>query len=119
MVSSIARGTPSAIPDAEPKLVVMSLRTMPLCVSTLTPLEPSAGYGPPVSSGISDAVPDAVVAPPVEAVVIAAAVLAVLPGEVLDDAPQPTRVARPPTARSCSARRRLMSVDRSSERPRS
>ena len=36
-----------------PKLLVMSLRTMPLSVSTLTPFEPSAGNGPPVSSGIS------------------------------------------------------------------
>ncbi len=31
----------------------MSLRTMPLWVSTLTPFEPSPGYGPAVSSGIA------------------------------------------------------------------
>ena len=37
----------------EPKLEVMSLRTMPLSVSTLVPLEPSPGYGPAVSSGSS------------------------------------------------------------------
>jgi hypothetical protein len=36
-------GTPSATPDADPKLRVMSLRTMPLSVRTLTPLEPSPG----------------------------------------------------------------------------
>ena len=52
-MSRIVIGTPSATPDAEPKLEVMSLRTMPLSVSTLTPLEPSPGYGPAVSSGIS------------------------------------------------------------------
>jgi hypothetical protein len=42
-VSLMVRGTPSATPDAEPKLRVMSLRTIPLSVSTLTPLEPSPG----------------------------------------------------------------------------
>ena len=31
----------------------MSLRTIPSSVSTLTPLVPSPGNGPPVSSGIS------------------------------------------------------------------
>jgi hypothetical protein len=36
-------GTPSATPEALPKLEVMSLRTMPVSVSTLTPLEPSPG----------------------------------------------------------------------------
>ena len=81
-------GTPSAVPDAEPKLVVMSLRTMPLSVSTLTPFEPSAGNGPPVSSGISASCRRRAV-PPVAAVVVAAAVLAVVPGELLDDVPQP------------------------------
>ncbi|WP_410635980.1 hypothetical protein [Amycolatopsis sp. cmx-4-83] len=38
----------------------MSARTMPLCSSTSGPLEPSPGYGPAVSSGIS----------PVDAVVV-------------------------------------------------
>src|ERR687897_3118384 len=36
-------GTPSATPDAEPKLGRMSRRTMPLSVSTLGPLERSPG----------------------------------------------------------------------------
>ncbi len=36
-------GTPSATPDASPKLLVMSLRTTPLSVSTFGPLEPSPG----------------------------------------------------------------------------
>jgi len=34
----------------------MSLRTMPGWVNTLGPLEPSPGYGPAVSSGISSQV---------------------------------------------------------------
>ncbi len=52
-MSRTVSGTPSATPDAEPKLEVMSLRTTPDSVSTLGPLEPSPGYGPAVSSGIS------------------------------------------------------------------
>ena len=48
-------GTPSAVPEDAPKLDVMSLRTMPLSVSTLGPLEPSPGNGPAVSSGITGA----------------------------------------------------------------
>ena len=36
-------GTPLATPLAEPKLVVMSLRTMPLWVSAFGPFEPSPG----------------------------------------------------------------------------
>ena len=47
VVSSTVRvtvaGTPSAMPLAEPKLDRMSLRTMPLSVSTFTPFEPSPG----------------------------------------------------------------------------
>jgi hypothetical protein len=46
-------GTPSAFVVLDPKLDVMSLRTMPLWVSTFAPLDPSPGYGPDVSSGIS------------------------------------------------------------------
>jgi hypothetical protein len=49
----IVSGTPEATPEAVPKLLVISLRTMPLSVSTFTPFEPSPGYGPAVSSGIS------------------------------------------------------------------
>ena len=51
-VSSIVSGTPSATVVELPKLARMSLRTTPLSVSTLTPLEPSPGNGPAVSSGI-------------------------------------------------------------------
>ncbi|WP_244871067.1 hypothetical protein [Catellatospora sp. IY07-71] len=54
-------GTPSAVVLAAPKLDRMSDRTTPLCSSTSGPFEPSPGYGPAVSSGIS---PDA--AAPVE-----------------------------------------------------
>jgi hypothetical protein len=75
IVREIASGTPSAVPDADPKLEVMSFLTIPLSVSTLGPLEPSAGKGPAVSSGTS--------------------------------------------AASCRARRRVMRVDRSKDRPRS
>jgi pimeloyl-ACP methyl ester carboxylesterase len=46
-------GTPSALVVLDPKLEVMSRRTMPLWVSTLAPFEPSPGYGPAVSVGIS------------------------------------------------------------------
>ena len=35
----------------------MSLRTTPLWVSTLAPFDPSPGYGPAVSSGVSVSVP--------------------------------------------------------------
>src|SRR4029453_10512741 len=59
-------GTPSATPDADPKLLVMSLRTIPLSVRMLPPVDPSPGWGPAVSSGIelpSDAVPAEVLAP--------------------------------------------------------
>ncbi|MEU4693476.1 hypothetical protein [Actinoplanes sp. NPDC023714] len=46
-------GTPSAVVDESPKLDRMSLRTIPLSSSTSGPFEPSPGYGPAVSSGIS------------------------------------------------------------------
>ncbi len=94
----------------EPKLDVMSLRTIPSSVSTFTPLVPSPGYGPPVSSGISDthsvvdvlavvaAVVSAVVAPDVETVVsadVAPVVVSTEPDDVGasvesdDDSPSP------------------------------
>ena len=47
--------TPSAVPDASPKLFLMSRRTTPLSVRAFGPLEPSPGYGPAVSSGTSPA----------------------------------------------------------------
>ena len=55
MSSRIVSGTPSAVPDEPPKLVVMSLRTTPLSVSTSGPLVPSPGNGPAVSSGMTGA----------------------------------------------------------------
>ena len=42
------------MPEAPPKLLVMSRRTTPLSVSALGPLEPSPGKGPAVSSGIEE-----------------------------------------------------------------
>jgi hypothetical protein len=42
-LSLTVSGTPWATADPEPKLLVMSLRTMPLSDRTLTPLEPSPG----------------------------------------------------------------------------
>ena len=48
----------------EPKLEVMSLRTTPLSVNTLAPLDPSPGYGPAVSSGISPADTSRLLPPP-------------------------------------------------------
>ena len=53
MIMVMVSGMPSALVVLEPKLDVMSLRTMPLSVSTFAPLEPSPGYGPAVSSGSS------------------------------------------------------------------
>ncbi|MEU7789878.1 hypothetical protein [Amycolatopsis sp. NPDC049159] len=50
----------------------MSARTTPLCSSTSGPLEPSPGYGPAVSSGIS----------PVDAVVVVEAAEVVAGEEV-------------------------------------
>jgi hypothetical protein len=54
MVSVRVIGTPEAVVPF-PRLDRMSLRTIPDCSSTFTPLEPSPGYGPAVSSGISPA----------------------------------------------------------------
>ena len=69
-------GTPAATVVEVPKLDVMSLRTMPLSVSTFGPFDPSPGYGPAVSSliGVHDAV-DAVSAAAVVAVVAEAMVV--------------------------------------------
>ncbi len=53
ITSSRSMGTPSAVPLDSPKLERMSLRTIPLCSRTSGPFEPSPGYGPAVSSGIS------------------------------------------------------------------
>src|SRR6516164_66696 len=91
-------GTPAATPLAEPKLDRMSLRTTPFWVSTLSPLEPSPGYGPAVSSGICSM---SVAAAALAAVV--AALLEVEPLVAVDVAPvdefefeaHPTTVMRP------------------------
>ena len=77
-------GTPAATPAAPLKLLRMSLRTTPDCVSTLTtPLElllvPSPGYGPPVSSGITEHEPVVVVVVGVVVVVVVVAVGVVEP----------------------------------------
>src|SRR5438128_1780264 len=52
MVRLMSSGMPAATPDALPKLERMFLRTTPLWFSTSGPFEPSAGYGPAVSSGM-------------------------------------------------------------------
>src|SRR5215218_11520185 len=59
-------GTPSAVPLAEPNDDVMSLRTTPVSVRALTPLLPSPGNGPAVSSGtaLGPLAPFVVVGPP-------------------------------------------------------
>src|SRR5262245_43002051 len=116
--------TPSAVPLDEPKLERMSWRTTPLSVRTLTPFEPSPGYGPAVASGLSPIGPLALDEP------VAATVVAVVPAaEPLDEpaAPlaavvalelvpfdaQPTRASTPAPPSSCSIRRRLTNVARS------
>ena len=119
----IVSGTPSATPLAEPKLDVMSLRTMPLSVRTFGPFEPSPGNGPAVSSGISthwSTVPltwspagDEVVDVASSTSTCAAAV-----GVPLCDV-HPTSAVAPTPASSVSARRRLISVRTSNSRPRS
>src|SRR4249919_2545 len=92
-VSLTVSGTPSATPEDVPKLLVRSLRTMPLSVSTLTPLDPSPGNGPPVSSGIC--VP-AAEAEDAEAAGVAADVEDVVAAEPLDEGLQAASVAAIP-----------------------
>ena len=72
---------PSVVVVDEPKLDVMSLRTMPSSLSTFTPFVPSPGYGPPVSSGIS-ATHSAVVS--LAAVSLAAAVFGLVSAAAVD-----------------------------------
>ena len=112
-----------------PKLDVMSLRTMPLSVSTFTPLLPSPGYGPAVSSGIAAhaVLVDAAVEATVAAVLSAVVVLAVDPLEAAMEAelepesdPHATSTAAAPVpANRVGRRRRLTRVPRSKARPRS
>ena len=89
-------GTPSALPVASPKLLVMSVRTTPLSASAFGPFEPSPGYGPAVSSGIS-------------LVLVAVLVLPV----VLDSPHAARNAAAAPPVSTLSARRRLISRGRS------
>ncbi len=121
-------GTPSAVPEDEPKLLRMSLRTTPLSVRTFGPLDPSAGKGPAVSSGITSTSP---VAAPVVAAVVAevapveAAVVpevpvvpvvpepAVVPEPLSFEDAEPTRASRPAPPRTCRARRRPIRRGRS------
>src|SRR6266545_260731 len=110
-VRLIVSGTPSAVPLADPKLERMSLRTMPDWVSTLGPLEPSPGYGPAVSCGISSQVAER------DPVGVEVAVDAA--DEPPESGPHPARVASPAAASMVRARRRFSSVDRSKARPRS
>ncbi|WP_232075588.1 hypothetical protein [Phytohabitans suffuscus] len=102
------------MPLALPKLERMSERTMPLSSSTLGPFEPSPGYGPAVSSGIS---PVAVAAAPVAD---AAAEEAEDGAEVPPPPPAP-QAARPipvtPRPSALSTRRRPIRVPRSKRRP--
>src|SRR5215207_5657781 len=115
---------PSATPDADPKLLVMSLRTMPDSVSTFGPFDPSPGYGPPVSSGIaSTSVAELDAEDEAEGVLEVPADVPPLDGlveppELLSSAAHPATTARPAPAR----RRRTFlrrRVPRSWTRPRS
>ncbi|MEV4144077.1 hypothetical protein AB0J40_10440 [Amycolatopsis sp. NPDC049691] len=54
ITSSSVIGTPSAVALPVPKVDRMSARTIPLYSSTSGPFESSPGYGPAVSSGISE-----------------------------------------------------------------
>lgn len=98
IVSSRVIGTPAAVAEPLPKLDRMSLRTTPDSVSTFAPLEPSPGYGPAVSSGIS----------PVEVAVVA-------DGAAVPQAASPAVTA--PTPSTASMRRLLSRVPRSNPRP--
>src|SRR6476619_3489441 len=84
----------------------MSSRTMPLWVSTFGPFEPSPGYGPAVSSGISAVgVPVLLDLTEVEVVVV----VVVADVEVVDPLQAATSAASPPPPRTARARRRLSS----------
>src|SRR3954447_18456170 len=98
MVSRSVIGTPAAVVPPDPKLVRRSLRTMPFSVRMSTPLLPSPGNGPAVSSGtallaLALALPPALVPVP-------ALVLVVVPVPAADDRPRPhaasTSTAPPP-----------------------
>ena len=116
-VSLTVSGTPAAVVVEEPKLDRMSERTMPESSRTLTPLDPSAGYGPPVSSGTSVRVPSPLaelVDEPLELLELLEVPLDVVEEEApvaVDPVPvlQAASAARAPTPpRRPSARRRFI-----------
>src|ERR1700754_2617798 len=98
MLSSSVIGTPSAFPVAPPKLERMSLRTIPLLVSTFGPLEPSPGYGPAVSSGISPLL--VAVGPLLLSPLVAVGPLLLSPLVLSPHAARPIAAAPRPNARS-------------------
>jgi hypothetical protein len=119
-----------------PKLDVMSCRTTPDASRTLGPLEPSPGYGPAVSCGIStphsamarvnvgdaDGVADAEAAgvAVVVAELLAEADAVLLAGEVDPPGVHAARVAAAvPAPKNSPRERRLIRVERSNSRPRS
>ena len=110
MASLTVSGTPVAVPENSPKLERMSLRTTPLSVSTSGPLEPSPGNGPAVSSGMTAQVAPVVAAAPTLAVGLATA-------DGAQAANATTPALKPAYPKSCSARRRSMSVSMSKRRP--
>src|SRR5262245_28078287 len=56
-VNVMVSGTPVATELGSPRVVLMSLRTMPESASAFGPFEPSPGYGPAVSSGMLEQLP--------------------------------------------------------------
>ncbi len=112
MASRMVRGTPSATVVDEPKLEVMSARTIPLSESTSGPLEPSPGNGPAVSSGMTSQ------APPAAAADVLPAAPVVVEAETRSSA-QPAMASKPVIPASRRRVRRSISVERSKARPRS
>jgi len=107
LTSSIVtvRSTPAATPVAPAMLLRMSLRTMPESISALATapfavFDPSAGYGPAVSSGMTLQLALAVVVP-VAGDVVAGVVVEPLDASLA--AALPTSVAPPPEPNSASA----------------
>ena len=133
-------GTPSALVLEVPKLEVMSFRTTPEAARTFGPLEPSPGYGPAVSSGIStphsaiarvsvgeaeaaeEGVPVATAVPEAAGVGADVAVAPAAADEPPAEEPpgvHAARAAAAPALRNMPSERRLRSVERSNSRPRS
>jgi hypothetical protein len=93
-------GTPAALPLMPAKLDLMSPRTTPDELNTVGPFDPSAGYGPSVSSGMRLHVALDVGGVVVAVVVVAAALLDVVVvavGEV-GVSPQPANCNAPKAA---------------------